>query len=203
MTRTPSRRRAALLLAACIALLSGCAGTPQRPAHYDLGPLPPAAQQTLPALPPLAIAAVAAPPWLDSNRMFYRLNYDQPQQPLPYAAARWTMPPAQLLLQRIKARISASGGAPLNASEGALNVPVLRLEADDFSQIFDSQNASRGHVSLRATVYRGRTLLAHRAFARDAAAPSADAPGGASALAAASDAVTADLIAWLGTLPLK
>ncbi|GIZ50742.1 lipoprotein [Noviherbaspirillum aridicola] len=201
--RNRSHMPAALLLAACCALLSACAGAPQRPTLYDLGPLPAHARQALPALPPVAVAAVAAPPWLDSNRMFYRLNYDQPQQPLPYANARWTMSPAQLLLQRIKARIADAGGAPLAAAEGALNVPVLRLETDDFSQVFDSREASRGQVSLRASVYRGRTLLAHKSFARQVPAPSADAGGGAAALAAATDAVTGDLIAWLGTLPLK
>lgn len=204
MTDTTPRRRvrlAAPLLAACCLLLSACASAPQRPALYDLGPLP--AQQALPALPPLALAAVSSPAWLDGHRMFYRLAYDSPQQPRAYAYARWTMSPAQLLEQRLKARIAAAGGVPLAASEGAMNVPVLRIEADDFSQVFDSPNASRVRVSLRASVYRGRVLLAHKAFVQEPAAASADAAGGAAALAAASDRVSADLIAWLAGLPLK
>ncbi|HEY8607041.1 MAG TPA: ABC-type transport auxiliary lipoprotein family protein [Noviherbaspirillum sp.] len=196
--------RPPLLLAAALILLGGCASRgPDTPSLYDLGPLQTRASTALPALPPLSIASIATPSWLDSTLLFYRLSYDKPLQPSPYAHARWTMPPSQLLLQQLKSRISGAGGVALAASQGAANVPVLRIEADDFTQVFDSPSSSRGRVSLRASVFRGRTLLAHRAFVQEAPAPSADAAGGAAALAAAGDAAVADLITWLGTLDLK
>lgn len=193
----------ALLLAAG-ALLAGCAAGPQaRKALYDLGPLPAQQGVALPALPPVAVADMQVPAWLDSTRFYYRLHYANGQQPHAYAQARWTMTPAQLLQQRLKARIAQHGGIALAASHGALNVPVLRIEADDFTHSFASPDQSSGHVALRASVFRGRALLAHRNFQRQVPAPSADAEGGAQALADASDAAIADMIAWLGTLNLK
>lgn len=193
----------ALLLAAGSALLAGCAAGRSEPANlYDLGPLP-VQQAGMPALPPISIAEIYAPAWLDSTRIFYRMNYADGQQPRPYAHARWIMPPAQLLLQRLKARIAQAGGVALAASHGAANVPVLRIEADDFTQSFDSPTQSSAQLSLRASVFRGRTLVAHKIFVRQVPSPSADAAGGAKALATASDAAITDLIAWLATLNLK
>jgi cholesterol transport system auxiliary component len=171
---------------------------------YDLGPL--RAQQDAaspPALPPLAVADVNAPAWLDSPMMFYRLAYANGQQPRPYANSRWNTPPAQLFVQRLKARIGQAGGAVLSASDGAVDVPVLRIEADDFMQIFDSPGQSAAQVAVRVSVLKKHTLLAHKAFGRQVRAPSPDAAGGARALAEASDAVIADIIAWLAGLPLK
>lgn len=193
----------ALLLAAG-ALLAGCAtGRSASAALYDLGPLPAQQSDALPALPPIAIADVQVPAWLDSTLFYYRLHYANERQPRAYAQARWTMTPAQLLQQRLKARIAQHGGVALAASHGALNVPILRIEADDFAHHFATPQQSSGHVALRASVFRGRTLLAHRNFRRQVPAPSADAEGGAQALASASDAAIADMIAWLGTLNLK
>jgi len=196
---------AAVLLAWALTL-AGCAvgGKSESATLYDLGPL--TTQQnksTLPALPPVSVAGVQVPVWLDSGMMFYRLNYANAQQPRPYSQARWAMTPAQLLTQHLKMRITQAGGVALSASDGALEVPVLRIEADDFTQHFASPSESAGQVALRASLYRGRALVAQRSFARRAPSPSADAAGGAAALAAASDAVVADIILWLHGLPLK
>jgi cholesterol transport system auxiliary component len=75
------------------------------------------------------------------------------------------------------------------------------LEADEFSQNFDSATRSSASVSLRASVFRNHKLVDQRTFSRRSQADSADAPGGARALATASDAVAADILAWLATLP--
>lgn len=194
------------LMTACALALPGCAvrGNTDSATLYDLGPLKKQQDKTaLPALPPVSIAAVQVPVWLDSSMMFYRLNYANAQQPRPYAQARWTMTPAQLLTQYLKARIAQAGGIALAASDGAVDVPVLRIEADDFSQHFASPSESTGQVALRASLYRGRTLLAQRSFVRQSPSGSADAAGGAAALASASDAAIADIILWLHGLPLK
>ncbi|WP_420472858.1 ABC-type transport auxiliary lipoprotein family protein [Noviherbaspirillum sp. ST9] len=200
------KRIPAIAMTACALVLSACAvGGRSDPATlFDLGPLK--TQQgasPLPALPPISIAAVQVPVWLDSSMMFYRLNYANTQQPRPYSQARWTMTPAQLLTQSLKARIAQAGGVALAAADGAVDVPILRIEADDFSQHFASPSESTGQVALRASLYRGRTLLAQRSFIRQAPSGSADATGGAAALAAASDAAISDIILWLHGLPLK
>jgi cholesterol transport system auxiliary component len=51
-------------------------------------------------------------------------------------------------------------------------------------------------------VFKGHVLVDQRSFARTTPAGSADAAGGARALAASTDAVAADIVAWLGTLDL-
>lgn len=194
------------ILTTCVVALTGCTiVSKSEPATlYDLGPLKTRQDKAaLPALPPISIAGIQVPVWLDSNTMFYRLNYANAQQPRPYAQARWTMPPAELLTQHLKASISRAGGVALAASDGALEVPVLRIEADDFTQHFASPSESTGQVALRASLFRGRSLVAQRSFVHHSPAGSADATGGAAALAAASDAVIADIIVWLNGLPLK
>jgi cholesterol transport system auxiliary component len=55
---------------------------------------------------------------------------------------------------------------------------------------------------VRATLTQGGRVIDQRSFAAQAAAPSADASGGARALAAASDDLIAQMSAWLAALPL-
>ena len=185
-------------------LLASCAlGPPAAPALFDLGPLPSARDTALPALPPVSIAEIGVPIWLDRSLMYYRLGYANAQQPRPYAHNRWTMPPSQLIAQRLKARIAQAGGIALPAADGAAGVPLLEIEVDDFTQNFSAPSRSEGRVSLRASVFKGRRLLAQKSFESRAPAPSPDAAGGAHALALASDAAIADTIVWLATLPLK
>jgi cholesterol transport system auxiliary component len=193
----------AVLLAALLA--NGCAtGKHESATLYDLGLL--RAQQDMPvrpALPPLSIAEVNAPAWLDSQMMYFRLTYANEQQPRPYASSRWSMSPAQLFGQRLKARIGQAGGAALSASDGVENAPLLRIEADDFTQLFESPGNSVAQVSMRAAVLKGRTLVAQKTFMKQSPAPTADAAGGARALADASDAIITDMMNWLAGLPLK
>jgi cholesterol transport system auxiliary component len=193
---------AACTLFLCCAMLAACAGAQKpEPDMFDLGLARPAA--AAPALPPLALAEVDAPEWLDTSAIHYRLAYASELQPRRYANSHWSMPPAQLFTQRLKARIGQSGGVLLTASDGAAGVPVLRLEVDDFSQIFASAERSEGLVAARLSVLDGRRLLGQRSFTRRMPAPTADAAGGVAALAQASDAVIGDLLQWLATQPMK
>ena len=78
------------------AALSGCATRgADTAAQYDFGPLP-ANAAVARTLPPISIADINAPAWLDSPLMFYRLSYANQQQTRPYAGSRWSMPPSQL-----------------------------------------------------------------------------------------------------------
>jgi cholesterol transport system auxiliary component len=191
----------AILTLIAALVVPGCATRTESAALYDFGMLrsPPAA--ALPALAPISIADIGAPTWLDSSAMFFRLSYANDQQARSYAHSRWTMPPTQLFAQRLKSRIAQAGGAALPASDGAANVPVLRIEADDFMQTFDTPAQSIAQVGMRAAVFNGRTLVAQRTFIKQAPAPSPDAAGGARALATASDAVITDMMMWLASLP--
>jgi cholesterol transport system auxiliary component len=190
---------AAVLLTACSTTRSDSRST-----LFDFGLLP-AAQpgEATTSLPPLAIADANTPSSMRGGTMTYRLAYANAQQPQPYVHSRWSAPPAQLFVQRLKARIARAGGTALPASDGAVNVPTLRIDADDFTQIFDSPGNSVGQVSLRVAVFQGRNLVAQKSFTRQAPAPSPDAAGGAKALAEASDAAISDILSWLAGLPLK
>jgi cholesterol transport system auxiliary component len=181
--------------------LAGCA-TKSSNAVYDFGPLPAASTATAPAaLPALVVADVTGPASLDNNRMYYRLLYADAQQSRPYAYNAWSVTPLQLLSQRLRARMAQAGVKVLATTDAAVGMPLLRLEADDFSQNFDSQAHSSGQISLRASLFRNHRLVDQKTFTRSTDAGSADAAGGARALAASSDAIANDILAWLAALP--
>jgi cholesterol transport system auxiliary component len=193
---------------ASAALIAGCASN-KGPSQtsYDFGPIGvPAVTQAAPAaaaFPALVVADVTGPAMLDNQRMFYRLLYADAQQSRPYAYNQWSATPLQLLSQRLKARIAQGGVKVLSTSDASGGVPLLRLEADEFSQNFDSATQSSATITLRASVFRSHRLVDQRTFARTLPAASADAPGGARALAAAADTVATDILAWLATLPAQ
>ena len=197
-------RSCAAIAAACTALLAGCASTKgPAPTSFDFGPVaaPVTPTPAAAAIPALIVADVDGPATLDTDRMFYRLTYANAQQALPYAYNRWAATPLQLLSQRMKARIAQGGVKVLSTTDATGGVPVLRLDMDEFSQNFASATQSTANISLRASLFRGHQLVDQRTFTRSTQAPSADAAGGASALAATSDAIAADLLTWLATLP--
>ena len=88
----------------------------------------------------------------------------------------------------------------LSATDAATGVPLLRVEVDDFVHAFSGVNQSAGQLTLRASLFSDHRLLDQRTFTRTTPAPSADAPGGARALAASTDAVASDILAWLATV---
>lgn len=190
-------------------LLAGCnvqSGRLSPATLYDLGPLPaPGTPATAPAQRPITVSVADITPaaWLDSPLMFYRLLYADAQQPRAYAQQRWIMQPADLFGQRLKARIVQAGGVAVSAVDGASNLALLKIEADDFTHVFESPEKSYGSIALRATLYHGRTLVAQKNFAVRVPAPSNDAAGAARALAVASDTAITDMLAWLASQPLK
>jgi len=196
----------------CMALLvAGCASPDRvgRAQVYDFGPGvldakdSPAGQPAI--APAVALADMDAAAALDTTAVLYRLAYADPQQPRAYAQARWSMPPAQLLRQRLRDRLGRSR-AVLNAGEvppvgGRL---LLRVELEEFSQVFDSPELSSGLVRLRATALqgsaRGDQLLGQRSVTVRRPAPTADAGGGVRALTSATDAAIEEVEQWLATL---
>lgn len=182
-------------------ILNSCASTPAVPlALYDFGALP-AVVATVP-LPPLALADPVGSTTLDTPQMFYRLDYANAQQAQPYSGSRWSMAPTQLLGQRFKARFAQGGIGVIAAADGATNVPLLRIEIDEFAQVFDRPNHSSARLALRVAILKNRLLIGQKSFSRQLPAPSADAAGGARALADVSDALISDVIGWLATQSL-
>lgn len=217
-------RAAAIILVLCGAL-AGCALSrpAARPAVYDFGPGPlsgapaaPTGQVAAPALAPLILDEVQASSALDSNAVLYRLAYVDAQQLRPYALARWSMPPAQLVRQRLREQLGQERAllepgaifslgkrlAPVTAS--SVTPPTLRLELEEFSQLFEAPNRSVGLLRLRATLTQaspaGDALLGQRSIVLQRAAPSADAAGGVQALRLATDDCAQELAQWLAQL---
>jgi cholesterol transport system auxiliary component len=180
-------------------MLAGCAGTTaQADIRYDFGPAPAAA--TSGTLPPVKVLEVSAPATLASDKLIYRLTYADAQQTASYANSHWTMAPSELLTQRLRSALSQRGTV-LTGADG-VSAPVLKVDLDEFEQVFDTQTQSHGAVAARATLTRSGKVLAQRTFVARARANSSDAAGGAQALAAASDDLVAQISTWLGAQAL-
>jgi cholesterol transport system auxiliary component len=190
-----------------LALATACAPLqpPPRATVYDFGPGPLAPEPTTRQAPqpPLVLAEVEASAALDSTAVLYRLAYSDAQQLRPYAQARWSMAPAQLLRQRLREQLGQHR-AVLNAAQGMV-VPTtaltLHLELEEFSQLFETPERSTALLRLRATLGQSgngsERLVAQRSFVLQRPASSADAAGGVRALTAATDAVIQEMVQWL------
>ena len=193
------------------ALLAGCSALPEPPPRatvYDFGPGAAQAQPAPPDAPPLVLLDVGGAAAAEgSSALLYRLAYANAQQLLPYSQARWSQPPAQLLQQALRERLgrdrivlSASQAAALQPDRQRLPA-VLRVQLEEFSQVFSSAQDSAGVVRLRVVLadaaMTGETLVAQQVFVARRPAPSADAAGGARALAEATAQLADELAAWL------
>lgn len=205
--------------------LAGC--TLPHPANtpvvYDFGP---GALQTAPStrianLPPLEFSTPQTSTALNSTAVLYRLAYADAQQLKPYTMARWSMPPAQLIGERLRSqlglhraivapgdisptrRAGAAASASSSATAAAQSEPLLNLhlELEEFSQLFETPDHSSGVLRLRATVTQrgtaGDVLLAQRSFVVQQSAATANASGGVRALTAATDQAILEIDVWL------
>ena len=195
---------------AAVALLAGCSLLPDKPIReltYDFGPNPVADAPGTPAGAPLVLPELEVTGALEGTALLYRLGYADAYQLRPYAYARWSAPPGQLLRARLRDHLGRerpvldSAAAASLARRSGATPPVLRVELEEFSQLFDSAATSQGVVRLRCTLLEnsaaGERLVAQRTFTVQKPAPSADAAGGVRALSAATDAVAGDVAAWL------
>jgi cholesterol transport system auxiliary component len=210
---TPSCRVTALtwLVALLTLLASGCAvqNPVQRVAVYDFGPGPLSSSTPGPARtrPALVLDMMEAPAALDSTAVLYRLAYADSQQLRPYALARWSMPPAQLLRQHFRQHLGQQHALLNPGDHAGPEAPrplLLQLEIEEFSQLFESADKSSGLLRLRATVARagpkGALWLAQRSLVVQRSAATADAAGGVRALTAAAEVAAQELAQWLDEL---
>lgn len=201
---------------ALAALLAGCSSLPSKPVQrtlYDFGPSGAATSLSTQAMgrAALVLPDIEANGALDSTALLYRLAYSDAHAMQPYAYARWSAPTPQLLAQRLRVVLGRDRPV-LDPAEATSLVrrggkaaieppPVLRIELQEFDQVFDSPTQSRGVLRLRCTLLQdttaGERLVAQRTFEAERPAPSADASGGVRALTAAVDAVGQDIGAWL------
>ena len=192
--------RAALAALVAGSLLAACAGNQAALAdiRYDLGPAP-ATSSTAGTLPPLRVLDVSAPPPLDNDGFVYRVGYASLKS-ARYATSHWTMSPARLLTQRLRAALSSH--VSVLTGGDAVVAPTLRVDLDQFEQVFDSETESSGVVSARATLIQDGKVIGQHTFLARAPASTPDAAGGARALAAASDELIGQIAAWLSVQPL-
>ena len=137
----------------------------------------------------------------------HHVHHPCPDRIHTYQRARWSQPPGRLVQQSVAAELSAERAvlglraAREAAREGNGGLLVLRLELEEFSQIFSSASQSEGVLRLRATLAeptpQGERLRAQRVFVARQAAPSADAAGGSTALAQAARQAARELSAWV------
>jgi cholesterol transport system auxiliary component len=184
---------------------------PARAVVYDFGPgaltLVQPATTAAPTLPALVLADVEAPASLETTAVLYRLAYSDAQQLRPYAQARWSMAPAQLVRQRVRETLGQQRAVLLQHDGVGTGVPTLtlRVALEEFSQLFDAAEHSAGLVRMRATLSQsgagGERLVAQRSFVVQRDSASADALGGVRALTDATDAAIAELGQWVRQYP--
>ncbi|NLA19795.1 ABC transporter [Burkholderia sp. LS-044] len=190
------RPAAAALAVLTLTLAAGCAGNSAALSNvrYDLGPATQVA--TAGTAPALKVLDVVVPDALDSDKFAYRLAYVDAQHVAVYRDSRWTAPPAQLLTQRLRGALS-SRGTVLEGADG-VRAPTLKVDLNEFEQVFDGQSQSYGAVTARATLTLDGKVLGQRTFVARAPSSTPDAAGGARALAAASNELVSQIAAWVG-----
>lgn len=211
LTRVLGLFRLIFLVVASVAL-AACSVLPKPPERadvYDFGPgSATAAAAPAQALPPLALADVEATGLPEaSSALLYRLAYANAQQLQPYTQARWSQPPAILVQQALREQLG-QGRAVLSGDDGlamladrARMPTVLRVQLEEFSQVFESPQRSHGLLRLRALLAdnsaRGEVLVAQRLFVVQRPASTPDAAGGARALAEAAAQAAQELADWV------
>jgi cholesterol transport system auxiliary component len=208
-----AQRFCGLVALATALLVAGCGALPDKPARttlYDFGPGQ--VDATLPRagvaapLPAIALPEIDASMRLEGTQLLYRLGYADANELKPYAQSRWSLAPAQLLRARLRDALAVrhtvlgpEESATIARSEARPD--TLRVSLEEFSHYFASPASSVGLIRLRATLVRGAPggdrIVAQQSFTVQRPAPSADAAGGVKALAAASDAIVAELAAWV------
>jgi len=170
-------------------LLSGCSLLPPQPASpqvYDFGP---ATAGAAPAGAPAALQ-VQAPAWLDGAALLYRLEYGDAARLASYRDSRWAAAPAALLHEHLRQRLARAGGPP--------RALLLRVDVEEFCQVFSAPTRSRAVVRLRATVTDAASgrVLRQQGFAQEVETATPDAAGGAHALARAAADLATQVLDW-------
>lgn len=181
------RRLFILLL---VTLLGGCVGIKARPSQavYDFGLTGASANEPQTASQFL-IEGISTLESLNSNRIRYRLNYENTARVYSYTESRWLAPPAELLTHRLRFFVSAEPG-PQSCT--------LKMQLAAFEHVFDSLTTSKGVVIIFAELVNTKTrkpVMSQR-IEESVAAQSQDAKGGVAALKNAGDKALINTLVW-------
>lgn len=169
-------------------------GEARAPRQLDLGAGPTTPVGGSPAHRPLLIAPVAASALLNDTMVIWRVG--DSGQPQGFTTYRWVAPPAQLVTQRLMARLALQG-AVLEQGVGG-DVPQLRLNLQSFEQLFTSDGkSSQGVLTMQAVLLRANRVVAQKLIDIKVPAVSQDAAGGAQALRVATDQAAEQVAQWL------
>ena len=180
-------------------VLSACVGGKNiAPAVvYDFGL--PVAVSSADARWAAVVLEVRSPPWFDSLGVNYRLAYDDPLKSRQYLDSRWVANPASLLAQRLRQQLGTS-----MMSSGAVADCLLRVDLQEFSQVFDTRESSRGVIQADALLVDGkRRRLGERRFILQQSATAPDARGGVGALVLVVNELGAEMSRWLAELSAR
>lgn len=182
------------MFAVSAVLLTACGALGVQPADQALFDLGPAEAVVMAAERRPVSVEVRAPSWLTTSAMQYRLAYADPQRRLAYGESRWVAPPAEMLALALDRALLAPG----NDGSGCR----LRVQLDEFVQVFDTPARSRVLISARASLLpqRGETPVAGWDVAVALPAPSADAQGGVAATREAVHGLAGKLADWIAEL---
>lgn len=177
-----------MALSACTAL----APPPVARTIYDLG-MPATGGDRLPAWMPASVE-VGAPSWLANASMQYRRDYLGLASREAYAGSGWAGAPAEMLTRFLSSRLAAAGAQATRCR--------LRLELDEFVQVFGTPASSHSDIRARAALVAtrdGRPLARH-VLAVAVEADGADARAGVAAHRGAVQRLTDELIVWMNGL---
>lgn len=186
--------------AAAPALLMACTTPTASVTQFDLGPPPTSAALDPHLANARTLAEVSAPAWLDDPAIVYRLAYDDANQAHAYTQSRWVAAPASLLSQRLRERLPlALSPGIARADETLASDYLLRVELDEFSQVFDTPQTSHVLLRARATLIDSRRheLVAQHVFEVRRPALSPNALGAAHGLRDAVDEFITGLLHWM------
>lgn len=187
-------RKCVVLIVLAVCVLVGCISAPKSPATsvaYDFG-LP--AVRLVPEGYGIVLALeLKSPGWFDSPNVDYRLAYEDPLKRYEYAGSRWAANPGVLIAQSLRQHLGIAQAVAADC--------LLRVEIQEFSQVFDSPQLSHGVLQASAIlVGQKRQFVADRQISIRRPAMTADADGGVKALVAASMEFGRQLSEWLQLL---
>jgi cholesterol transport system auxiliary component len=171
--------------------LGGCASgflpePPPLPRSFDFGPLPPGSGGG----GAVVSGGVRAPSWLDGQEIRYRRLYRHPGALSAYAGSQWVAPPAELLEQRLAARLVAM------AAPEAGPPPRLNVELQAFEQVFEASDRAYVVAAARVTLQRRGEAPVQQLFSvRLPSSP--DIEGATRRLPEAAEALLDELLVWL------
>jgi ABC-type uncharacterized transport system auxiliary subunit len=115
--------------------------------------------------------------------------------PQTYATYQWVAPPATLVRQRLIDHLARQ--RPVLLSGISDQTPVLRLNLQQFEQVFQTSGQSDGVMSLQVVLTKGDVVLGSEVIHERVAASSADAVAGAQALGIASNRAAERITTWV------